>query len=35
MEKNEVFLQTSETEEVVTVQQEEWDCWIEGGWNQF
>ena len=35
MEKSEVFLQAPETEETVKVQEEEWDCWIEGGWNQF
>lgn len=35
MEKCEVFLQDSATAEVVNAQVEEWDCWIEGGWNQF
>lgn len=35
MEKNAVFLQAPEADETVKVQDEEWDCWIEGGWSQF
>ena len=39
MKKLEVFLQipaTDSAEEArIQVQEEEWDCWIEGGWSQF
>lgn len=34
MEKTNVFLQAPDAE-VIKAQEEEWDCWIEGGWNQF
>lgn len=34
MDKLEILQQPQETE-AVTVQEEEWDCWIEHGWSQF
>lgn len=37
MEKIDVFQKDTEDDirETSQVQEEEWDCWIEGGWNQF
>lgn len=37
MEKLDIFRQVSamDSEVRIQVQEEEWDCWIEGGWSQF
>ena len=35
MHTTEVFQQAPEVEATDQVLDEEWDCWIEGGWAQF
>ena len=35
MEKLNVFLVSQDCEEAAAIQENEWDCWIEGGWAQF
>ena len=35
MEKLKVFLASQDCDEKSCRQEDDWDCWIEGGWSQF